>query len=92
MEVCPEVVGDGRDESVFVCSYTDVFPVAHILQQQYIKFKEEGDVGEYKKMVKQLMGILDKIMKRTDAIDRAAKAITNASEEIKDQVSNGKRL
>lgn len=31
IEACPEIVGDGHESNVFVCTYTDVFPIAHTL-------------------------------------------------------------
>lgn len=92
IEACPEIVGDGHDCQVFVCTYTDVFPIAHILQEQYARMKEEGDVGTYKKMVEQLFGILDKIMKKTESIDRALTTLTNANNDIKEEVGKGKRV
>lgn len=90
IEVCPEVVGDGRDEHVFICTYTDVFPVAHILQEQYIRMKEEGDIGKYKKLVEQLFGVLDKVMAKTETIDRAITMLNNANTEIKSEVVRSK--
>lgn len=92
IEACPEIVGDGHESCVFVCTYTDVFPIAHILQEQYARMKEEGDVGTYKKMVDQLFGILDKIMKKTESIDRALTTLTNANNDIKEEVGKGKRV
>ena len=69
-----------------------MFPIAHTLQEQYFRFKEEGDVGEYKKMVKSLFSILDKVMNKTETIDRAIKQLSNANNEVKDEVAKGKRL
>ena len=92
MEACPEIVGDGHESQIFVCTYTDVFPIAHILQEQYARMKEEGDIGIYKKMVEQLFGILNKIMKKTESIDRALTTITNANNDVKEEVGKGKRV
>jgi DNA recombination protein RmuC len=88
----PELVGIGKDSNVFVCSYKDVFPIAHILEEQYRRFNEEGDIGEYKKTIKQLDSILDKVISKTETLDRAIKQISNANDEIKDEVAKGKRL
>ena len=92
LEVCPEVISDGKNANVFVCSYNEVFPIAHILQDQYARMNEEGDVGVYKKMVEQLFNILDKIMNKTESIDRALVAITNSNNTIKTEVGKGKRV
>ena len=91
MEIAPEVVSLGKDENVFVCTYKDVFPIAHTLEEQYARMNEEGDIGEYKHLVKSLFQILDKINKRTETFDRAITTIKNANEEIKDEVAKGNR-
>lgn len=92
LDMSPELVGIGKDSNVFVCSYKDVFPIAHILEEQYRRFNEEGDIGEYKKTIKQLDSILDKVILKTETLDRAIKQISNANDEIKDEVAKGKRL
>ena len=92
LDMSPELVGIGNDSNVFVCSYKDVFPIAHILEEQYRRFNEEGDIGEYKKTIKQLDSILDKVISKTETLDRAIKQISNANDEIKDEVAKGKRL
>lgn len=89
LEIAPELVGLGKEDNVFVCSYKDVFPIAHGLQDQYIKFKEEGDIGQYKQMVKVLFQILDKINKKTETIEKAITQIQNANTEIKKEVFKG---
>ena len=91
LEVAPELVGIGKEYNVFVCSYKDVFPIAHVLQEQYIRLKEEGDIGEYKRIIKILFQILDKITKKTEAIERAVTTIKNANEKIRNEVTNAKR-
>ena len=92
IDMSPEIIGIGKEKNVFICSYKDVFPIAYILEEQYRRFNEEGDIGEYKQRVNQLVSILDKIMTKTDTLDRAVKQILNANDEIKDEVSKGKRL
>lgn len=91
LDMCPELVGIGREESVFVCSYQNVFPIAHILQEQYIRLKEEGDIGEYKRIVKSLFQILEKILKRCDSIEKAITTIDNANSGIKDEIIKARR-
>ena len=91
IEIVPEVVSLGKDENVFVCTYKDVFPIAHVLEEQYARMNEEGDIGEYKHLVKSLFQILDKINKRTETFDRAITTIKNANEEIKDEIAKGNR-
>jgi len=92
LDVCPEIVGDGRESRVFICSYTDVFPIAHLLHEQYLRMKEEGDVGKYKKMVEQLFGILEKVLTKTEVIDRAIITINNANMSVKEEVGKGRRI
>ncbi len=91
LEIAPDLVGIGKESNVFVCSYKDVFPIAHVLHDQYIRLKEEGDIGQYKHIIKVLFQILEKISKKTDAIERAATAIKNANDKIKTEVVNAKR-
>ena len=50
------------------------------------------DIGEYKITVKKLDSILDKVITKTETLDRAIKQISNANDEIKDEVTKGKRL
>lgn len=91
IEMAPEVVSLGKDENVFVCTYKDVFPIAHVLEEQYARMHEDGDVGEFKQLIKSLFQILDKIGKRTETFDRAITTIKNANEEIKDEIAKGNR-
>lgn len=91
LDMCPELVSIGRDENVFVCSYQEVFPIAHILQEQYIRMKEEGDIGEYKQMIKTLFQILEKINHKCETIEKSIKTIENANNDIKEEVQKGKR-
>jgi DNA recombination protein RmuC len=86
LEIAPEVIAIGKELNVFVCSYREVFPIAHVLQEQYIKMKEEGDVGKYRKMVELLLQTLSRIYKRLEPIDKAITTIINAKKEIQDEV------
>jgi|TARA_B100001059_G_scaffold87527_1_gene85725 DNA recombination protein RmuC len=92
LDMSPELIGVGKSNNVFVCSYKDVFPIAHVLEEQYRRFNDEGDIGEYKITVKKLDSILDKVITKTETLDRAIKQISNANDEIKDEVTKGKRL
>ena len=58
LDLAPELVSLGKQSNVFVCSYKEVFPIAHTLQDQYIRLKEEGDIGRYKQIIKSLFQIL----------------------------------
>ncbi len=91
LDIAPELVGMGKHENVFVCSYKDVFPVAHTLQDQYVRTKEEGDIGRYRQMVKNLFRILENIGSKADSIERALTTIRNANEKIRTEVGKGKR-
>jgi DNA recombination protein RmuC len=91
LDMCPELVGVGRDENVFVCSYQEVFPIAHVVQEQYIRLKEEGDIGQYKQMIKSLFQILEKIGKKCEAIEKSVTTIKNANDGIKEELAKGKK-
>ena len=56
-----------------------------------IRLKEEGDIGEYKRVVKALFQILDKIKKKCESIDKSITTIKNANDNIKEEVIKGKR-
>jgi len=91
LEIAPELVGIGKEINVFICSYKDVFPIAHVLHDQYIRLKEEGDIGQYKRIIRVLFQILDKISKKTEAIEKAVTTIKNANENIRTEVIKAKR-
>jgi len=86
LEIVPEIVGLGRQGNVFVCSYKDVFPVAHLVQEKYQNFKEQGDIGTYRQLIITLFQILEKIEQKTNAIQNALTTITNANNAIKKQI------
>ena len=90
LELAPELVGIGKEDNVFVCSYKDVFPIAHVLQDQYIRLKEEGDIGKYKSVIKVLFQIIDKINKKTETIEKAVTQIKNANDGIQSEVTKAK--
>ena len=91
LNIVPELIGIGEQNNVFVCSYKDVFPIAHVLEDQYIRLKKEGDIGKYKQIIKILFQILDNISKKTMSIERALTTVSNANENIKSEISKGKR-
>ena len=91
LEIAPELVGIGKEDNVFVCSYKEVFPIAHVLQDQYIRLKEEGDIGKYKSVIKMLFQIIDKINKKTETIEKAVTQIKNANDGIQREVIKAKR-
>ena len=90
LELAPELVGIGKEDNVFVCSYKDVFPITHVLQDQYIRLKEEGDIGKYKSVIKMLFQIIDKINKKTETIEKAVTQIKNANNIIQSEVTKAK--
>lgn len=90
LEIAPEIVSLGKESNVFVCTYKDVFPLAYILQEQYIRMKEEGDIGVYKQLVKSLLQILENISEKTDTIRRAIVQVNNATDSIRDEIIKGK--
>ncbi|SHH23247.1 DNA recombination protein RmuC [Thermosipho atlanticus] len=92
LDIAPELVNIGRENKVFVCSYKDVFVIAHTLQDRYIRLKEEGDIGRYKQIVDTLMQLLESISKKTDTIERALTTIKNANEGIRNSTIKGKRI
>ena len=90
VEIAPEIISIGNESNVFVCTYKDVFPIAHVLEEQYARLKEEGDVGKYKLMIKSLFQILEKINSKTDTIRTAITQITNATDSIREEVAKAR--
>ena len=90
LEIAPGLAGIGEEDNVFVCNYKDVFPIAHVLQDQYIRLKEEGDIGKYKSVIKMLFQIIDKINKKTETIEKAVTQIKNANNIIQSEVTKAK--
>lgn len=91
LEIAPEIVGLGQDSKIFVCSYKDVFPVAYVLSEKYMHFKETGDVGQYRQLLGALFQILDNINKKTETIQRGLAMIGNANGEIKTEILKAKQ-
>ena len=92
LDIAPELVPLAEKEKVFICSYRDVFFVAHTLQENYIRAKQSGEIGVYREMVSDLLGILDRIRAKTDAIERAITTISNANNAVRSEIQKGKRL
>lgn len=90
LEIAPEIVGLGQEKQVFICSYRDVFPVAYVLSEKYIHFKEEGDIGIYRQIITTLFQVMDKINAKTDSIQRGITIITNANNDIKTEILKAK--
>jgi len=92
LDAAPELVAAGRTDRVFVCSYRDIFPVAHTLQEDYIRTKETGEAGKYRQIALDLLGILGRIQKRTETITRALVTIENATTDIRTETMKGRRI
>ena len=92
LEMSPELLSIGKESNVYLSSYKDVIIIAHLLAEQHHRFTAEGDIGAEKIKVEQLNSILEKIFAKSDTIDRGLKQISNANDEIKDEVSKSKRI
>ena len=92
LQISPELLSIGKEANVYLSSYKDVIIIAHLLAEQHHRFTAEGDIGAEKIKVEQLNSILEKIFAKSDTIDRGLKQISNANDEIKDEVSKSKRV
>ena len=92
LQMSPELLSIGKEANVYLSSYKDVIIIAHLLAEQHHRFTAEGDIGAEKIKVEQLNSILEKIFAKSDTIDRGLKQISNANDEIKDEVSKSKRI
>ena len=92
LQMSPELLSIGKESNVYLSSYKDVIIIAHLLAEQHHRFAAEGDIGAEKIRVEQLNSILEKIFSKSDTIDRGLKQISNANDEIKDEVTKSKRI
>jgi len=90
LDIAPELVGNAKKARVYVCSYKDVFPIAHLLQDRHIQLHEQGEIGQYKALIEALGQIIRRIGDRANAIERAISTIENANDKIKDEVVKAK--
>lgn len=90
LEIAPEIISTAKESNVFICTYTDVFTIAYILGEQYIRMKEEGDIGKYRKMIERLFQALGKIYKNIETIERGITIITNAKKDMQDEIAKTK--
>lgn len=92
IDAVPELVSYAGNLNVHLCSYKEVFLVGYILSEKYKILKDQGELGDYKRITETLLKLLDKIKSKTDTIDRAITIITNASDEIKTLTRESKKL
>jgi len=92
LQMSPELLSIGKESNVYLSSYKDVIIIAHLLAEQHHRFTAEGDIGAEKIRVEQLNSILEKIFSKSNTIDKGLKQISNANDEIKDEVTKSKRI
>lgn len=92
LQMSPELLSIGKESNVYLSSYKDVIIIAHLLAEQHHRFTAEGDIGAEKIRVGQLNSILEKIFSKSNTIDKGLKQISNANDEIKDEVTKSKRI
>ncbi|GAB4320231.1 DNA recombination protein RmuC [Pseudothermotoga elfii] len=91
LDIAPELVAIGKEHNVFLCSYREIFAVAHYLEARYFSTKQD-EAGKYRRMVEDLLKLLGDIEKKIASVDRALKSISNASNDIKTLTSKGKSI
>lgn len=91
LDIAPELVAIGKEHNVFLCSYREIFAVAHYLEARYFSTKQD-EAGKYRRIVEGLLQVLGDIEKKIASVDRALKSISNASNDIKILTSKGKSI
>lgn len=91
LDIAPELVAIGKEHNVFLCSYREIFAVAHYLEARYFSTRQD-EAGKYRQMVEVLLKILGEIERKIGSMDRALRSISNASDEIKTLTSKGKSI
>jgi len=92
IDMSPELISLAKESNIYVVSYKHVVITAHLLSEQYRLFNEQGDIGKYKIICKQLDAILDQIRIKTETLDTTIVRLSNANDSIKEEVAKGKRL
>ncbi len=86
IDIAPELIAEGKKQNVFLCTYRDIFAVAHYLEARHMTMKQD-EIGRYKQLIQSLLNLLEQVDQKTHSLDRALKQITNANNEIKSLVS-----
>ncbi|HBT39072.1 MAG TPA: DNA recombination protein RmuC [Pseudothermotoga sp.] len=86
IEIAPELIAEGKKQNVFLCTYRDIFAVAHYLEARHVMMNQ-NEVGSYKQLIQSLLSLLEQVNQKANSLDRALKQITNANNEIKSLVS-----
>jgi DNA recombination protein RmuC len=91
LTINPDVVSQAFQKKVFVCSYWNVIPLAYTLERHYRSLEDDGDLGKYRQLTTTLFSLFDVVSDKVSTIDRGLTMITNAKEEIADQVHLARR-
>ena len=86
LEIAPEIVSFGKNFNVYVCTYTDVFAVAYILEERYHRLKEQGDAGKWRLEIERLRKLLDEIFTYLDTVERGVTMVTNAKDGMRELI------
>lgn len=91
IDIAPELIAEGKKQNVFLCTYRDIFAVAHYLEARHVMMNQD-EAGSYKQLIQSLLSLLEQVDQKTNSVDRALKQITNANNEIKQLVSQAVSL
>lgn len=89
LDIAPELAASAKKQNVFLCTYKEIFAVAHYLEARYLTMKKD-ESGNYKQLIQILVNILEQIENKCSTLDRALKSISNASDEIKNLIVKAK--
>ncbi|WP_448535555.1 hypothetical protein [Pseudothermotoga sp.] len=91
IDIAPELIAEGKKQNVFLCTYRDIFAVAHYLEARHVMMSQD-EAGSYKQLIQSLLSLLEQVDQKTNSLDRALKQMSNANNEIKQLVSQAVSL
>lgn len=86
IEIAPELVAEAKKQNVFLCTHRELLTVVHFLEARHSMMKRD-EMGRYKQVLQTLSNLVEQIEDRTNSLDRALKQLTNASNEIRNLLS-----
>jgi DNA recombination protein RmuC len=91
IELLPDINNEYLETGIAVCGYRNVFLYANLINEEYQRTIETGDVGECKQTVSELISLMKDIQNRSKTIEKGVKEISGANEEIKKDTIESER-
>jgi len=83
LDILPELTSEFKEKGIVVSGYTTAFLNACLIDEDYHRTKEKGDIGTYKQFIEALLDLMRDIEGKSNSMDRSITAIENANKDIK---------